>query len=64
MPIAMVDKENNRYYLHYNQVGSLRAVSNENGDIIKEVVYDSFGNVLTDTNPSFKVPFGFAGERR
>ena len=24
-------------------------------------VYDTFGNILNDTNESFKVPFGFAG---
>ena len=41
-PIAMVDSNNNRYYLHYDQVGSLRAVSNENGGIIKDVVYEIF----------------------
>jgi len=61
MPVAMSDGNGTKYYLHYDQVGSLRAVSNANGDIIKEVVYDSFGNVLSDSNPSFKVPFGFAG---
>jgi len=42
-------------------VGSLRAVSNADGDIIKEIAYDSYGNVLSDSNPGFKVPFGFAG---
>ena len=61
MPVAMTDSNGNRYYLHYDQVGSLRAVSNAEGDIIKEIAYDSFGNVLLDSNPSFKVPFGFAG---
>jgi len=30
-------------------------------NIIKEITYDTFGNILSDTNPSFKVPFGFAG---
>jgi len=28
---------------------------------IKEITYDTFGNILSDSNPSFKVPFGFAG---
>ncbi len=57
----MTDKNNNRYYLHYDQVGSLRAVTNTNGNIVKEITYDSYGNILKDTNPDFKVPFGFAG---
>ena len=61
VPVSMTDKDGNRYYLHYDQVGSLRAVSDTNGNIIKEIIYDSFGNILRDTNPSFSVPFGFAG---
>jgi RHS repeat-associated protein len=61
MPVAMVDKNGTKYYLHYDQVGSLRAVSNQNGDVVKEIVYDTFGNILDDSNPSFKVPFRFAG---
>ena len=39
--------------LHYDQVGSLRIVSNSNHDIVKEITYDSFGNILSDSNPSF-----------
>jgi len=50
-----------KYYLHYDQVGSLRAVSDSNHNVIKEIIYDSFGNILSDSNNSFKVPFGFAG---
>jgi len=61
VPIAMVDSNNNRYYLHLDPVGSLRAVTDSNHNIIKEITYDSYGNILIDTNPSFKVPFGFAG---
>ena len=29
--------------------------------IVKEIKYDTFGNVISDTNPQFTVPFGFAG---
>jgi RHS repeat-associated protein len=49
------------YYLLYDQVGSLRLITDSNGAIIKEIVYDSFGNILSETNPSFTIPFGFAG---
>lgn len=31
------------------------------GQVIKEISYDTYGNILSDSNPSFKVPFGFAG---
>ncbi len=45
MPVAMVDKNGTKYYLHYDQVGSLKAVSNHNSDVVKEIVYDTFGNI-------------------
>jgi RHS repeat-associated protein len=60
MPVAMT-KGSRKYYLHYDQVGSLRAVTDNTHTIIKEIVYDTYGNVLTDSNEAFKVPFGFAG---
>ncbi len=57
----MVDRNGTKYYLHYDQVGSLRAVSNQNSDVVKEIVYDTFGNIISDNNETLKVPFGFAG---
>jgi len=39
----------------------LRSVRRKNGTILKRVDYDAFGNVLYDSNESFRVPFGFAG---
>ena len=60
MPIAMT-QGSDKFYLHYDQVGSLRAITDNSHNIVKEISYDTFGNVLTDSNPSFKVPFGFAG---
>ncbi len=41
--------------------GSLRVVADVNGNVISEVMYDSFGNIIEQTNPSFIVPIGFAG---
>jgi hypothetical protein len=65
MPVAMT-MGTQKYYLHYDQVGSLRAISrvlspDNTNKLIKEITYDTYGNILKDTNPSFKVPFGFAG---
>jgi RHS repeat-associated protein len=42
-------------------VGSLRAVFDGSGAIVKQIDYDSFGNILSDSNPGLNVPFGFAG---
>ena len=35
-------------------------IDTETGEIVQEVVYDVFGNVIADSNPGFQ-PFGFAG---
>ncbi len=49
------------YYLNYDQVGSLRLVVDSSGNIVKQVDYDTFGNIISDSNMAFAVPFGFAG---
>jgi RHS repeat-associated protein len=60
MPVAMTSG-GIRYYLAYDQVGSLIAVADGSGSMVKRITYDSFGNVLEDSNPGFSLPFGFAG---
>lgn len=49
------------YFLVYDQVGSLRALIDGAGSVVKTVEYDSFGNVIADSDATFAVPFGFAG---
>lgn len=60
MPVAMT-RGGATNYLAYDQVGSLKAVTDASGNIVKKVDYDSFGNILNDTNPSLAIPLGFAG---
>ncbi len=60
MPVSMA-KAGSTYYLTYDQIGSLRVVADASGNVVKRIDYDSFGNIIADTNPSFTVPFGFAG---
>ena len=60
MPVAMT-AGGSVYYLAYDQVGSLRQVTGSSGNIVKRIEYDSFGNILSDSNPSLTIPFGFAG---
>ena len=47
-----------------DQVGSPRVVVTPAGTVVKRIEYDSFGNVVSDTDPSFDLPFGFAGGLR
>ena len=60
MPVAMT-KGGSTYYLTYDQVGSLRIVADASGNVVKRIDYDSFGNIIDDTDLTFRVPFGFAG---
>jgi RHS repeat-associated protein len=60
MPVAMT-MNGSTYYLTYDQVGSLRIVADTAANVLKRIEYDSFGNIIEDTNPSFAIPFGFAG---
>jgi len=49
------------YRLIVDQLGSVRLVVNaQTGEIVQQLSYDAWGNVLQDTSPGFQ-PFGFAG---
>ncbi len=60
MPVAMTSG-GATYYLTYDQVGSLRVVADSTGNVVKRIDYDSFGNIIADTDSLFDMPFGFAG---
>ncbi len=59
MPVS-VETDGATYYLHYDHLGSLLALTNTDGDVLKRVTYDSFGNIIKDTKTSFSI-LGFAG---
>ena len=60
MPLSMT-YSGATYYLFYDQIGSLRAVSDTSGSIVKRVDYDAYGSIITDTHPALSLPLGFAG---
>ena len=60
MPLAMV-RAGIRYYLTYDQVGSLRNVADSVGNVVKRIDYDAFGNILSESKPALVIPFEFAG---
>ena len=54
-------KNGTTYRILTDHLGSPRLVVDAStGQVMQEMAYDAFGNVLTDTNPGFQ-PFGFAG---
>lgn len=60
LPVSML-RGGSTYYMMHDQVGSLRLIVDVTGNITKKIDYDSFGNIINDTNLGFTIPFGFAG---
>jgi YD repeat-containing protein len=52
LPVAMT-MSGARYFLTYDQVGSLRAVADGADNVVMMIALDSFGNVFFDTDPGF-----------
>lgn len=50
-----------RLYIATDQLGSPLAVFAAQGELVKEVSYSPFGELIADTNPSLEIPLGFAG---
>lgn len=54
-------KGGNTYQVISDQLGSPRlVVDSATGTVVEQIEYDTWGNVISDTNPGFQ-PFGFAG---
>ncbi len=54
-------KNNVKYKVVTNQLGSVgKVVNTTNGTVEQSIDYDSFGNILNDSNPNFQ-PFRLAG---
>ena len=49
------------YYLTYDHIDSLVAVIDSNGNVVKNITYDSFGNILKDSRPALIPSFAYAG---
>ncbi len=60
-PSLMQREDGSEFSLHYDQVGSLRVVADETGNMIKEILYDPFGGIIEDSKPELHIPIGFAG---
>ena len=51
------------YYYHTDHLGSIRAVSNSNGNIVGLYTYDSFGNVVQEVSYPDADRLRFTGKR-
>ena len=58
---AYLTRGSDTFRIIEDHIGSVRLVVHvATGDIVQRLDYDSYGNVILDTNPGFQ-PFGFAG---
>lgn len=55
-----IERGGTRFYCATDQVGTPRVVTDATGTVIKVIEHDSFGNLITDSNPAFDLPIGFA----
>lgn len=52
------------YYLLTDHLGSPRMITDSFGQVVKAIEYDAYGNVISDSNPGFEIPFAFASGLR
>ena len=60
-PLEQVDASSNVSWLHHDQLGTTRALTNSTGTVVGTASYDSYGNP-TATSGSATTPLGFAGQ--
>jgi len=56
-----LERAGSRYYVASDLVGSPRLVTASAGQVVKAIDYDAFGAILSDSDPGFFLPIGFAG---
>jgi RHS repeat-associated protein len=55
------EREGARYYVGSDHLGTPKVITDNLGNIIRQIEYDSWGVKISDSNPSFDLPVGFAG---
>ena len=58
-PVAMIYNDK-MYYFASDQVGSIYMVADGNGNKVEQIICDSFGNLIVDTDGTIDIPLGFA----
>jgi RHS repeat-associated protein len=50
-----------KFFVATDQVGTPRVVTNAAGTVVDQREYDTFGNLISDSAPTFDLPIGYAG---
>jgi RHS repeat-associated protein len=56
-----LERDGNRYYVISDMVGTPKQVIDSQGEIVKSLRYDSYGRLLSDSHPEFRLEIGYAG---
>jgi RHS repeat-associated protein len=59
--LIAINQGDDWYYVAADQQGTPRVITDADGQAVKVMEYDSFGRLLSDSNPSFRLPIGYAG---
>ena len=59
--IAIENADGSVYWALADNLGSVRYVLNNDGNIINEITYDAFGEVTSESHPSVDFRFGYTG---
>jgi len=54
-------KDSIKYKIISDHLGSPTMIVDPTGNIVKDINYDTFGNIISDSNEDFSLPFRFAG---
>ncbi|MFC4600103.1 RHS repeat domain-containing protein [Cohnella hongkongensis] len=59
--LIALERGGSRYYVITDMVGTPKRVLDGSGGIVKSLRYDSYGRLLSDSNPGFRLEIGYAG---
>jgi RHS repeat-associated protein len=59
--LIALERGGKRYYVVTDAVGTPQLLLDENGVAVKELRYDTYGNLQSDSNPAFELLIGYAG---
>ncbi|MBT6177156.1 MAG: hypothetical protein HOI23_07895 [Deltaproteobacteria bacterium] len=59
--VVRLDQGASYYYIATDQVGSVRAIFDNAGVLVKSIAYNAIGEIQEDSNTDFLMPLGFGG---
>src|SRR3972149_6413845 len=59
-PLSMI-RNNKTYYYHADALGSITRMTDQNGNTVQTIRYDTFGNIKSIKNPLLIRPYAFTG---